>query len=127
MADTRRYHDRAEYIKRKVIERRKRLKQLSVEYKGGRCIYCGYHRCVEALEFHHQDETTKGFGLSSRGLTRAWKIVQRELDKCILVCANCHREIHAGLLQPLVETTGSEPVFAMTSRKLRQASKGKRR
>lgn len=71
---------------------------MAVARKGGKCKFCGYNRCIDALDFHHLEE--KGFGLSKDGVTRAWSKVEKELDKCVLVCANCHREIHAGLLQP---------------------------
>lgn len=83
-----------------VSKRRKKLKELSMEEKGGHCYYCGYAKCIGALEFHHIQENTKEFDLSTRGLTRSWEKIKDELKKCILVCANCHREIHAGLLQP---------------------------
>jgi len=62
-------------------------------------MVCGYRKFVGALDFHHIDEKTKQFDLSSRGLTRAWSRIQIELDKCVLLCANCHREIHAGIVQ----------------------------
>jgi len=70
---------------------------MAVEYKGGKCEVCGYDRCVEALEFHHRDLSEKEFGISAKGYSRSWKAVMKELDKCILVCANCHRELHAKL------------------------------
>lgn len=66
-----------------------------MEYKGGKCILCGYDRCLDALTFHHHGD--KGFGIGAQGHTRSWDRVRTELDECILVCANCHAEIHAGL------------------------------
>ena len=75
--------------------RRYHLKEKAVEYKGGKCEICGYNKCIEALDFHHLDPTQKEFGICKDGCTRSWKRVQEELDKCICVCANCHREIHA--------------------------------
>ena len=72
---------------------------MTVSYKGGRCVICGYDRCIEALEFHHLDPTQKDFGISSKGYTRSWGKVKEEADKCVLLCANCHREVHAGILQ----------------------------
>jgi hypothetical protein len=56
---------------------------------------CGYDRCLEALEFHHIASGEKDFGISARGHSRSWEKTRQELDKCILLCANCHREIHA--------------------------------
>lgn len=70
-----------------------------VEYKGGKCKLCGYKRTVAALELHHLDASKKLFGISGQGLTRSWKSVKAEADKCVLICANCHREVHAGLVQ----------------------------
>jgi len=82
---------------------------MSLEHKGKCCQICGYSRCPEALEFHHLDNSSKDFGISNKGYTRSWKKIKEELDKCILLCANCHREIHAGLQLPwetMVEKSG---------------------
>ena len=97
--DKRAYRDRAEYFIMAVARRRKKLKSMAIEYKGGKCFFCGYSKCPEALDFHHLDGNKKDFGLSSRGITRSWEKVKKEMDKCILVCANCHREIHSGVLK----------------------------
>lgn len=106
---TRTYADRREYLIKAVQRRRKELRRRAIESKGGRCQICGYDRCMEALEFHHLDSSQKDFGISSRGITRSWAKVQEELDKCVLLCANCHREVHAGLQLPretVVEKSG---------------------
>lgn len=103
MPETRRYADRREYLIQAVKKRRLFLRKKAVEYKGGQCTFCGYKREMSALEFHHLDDSQKDFGLSQKGLTRSWVRTKQELDKCILVCANCHREIHAGILQPSIE------------------------
>lgn len=81
-----------------VIKRRKKLKQKAIEYKGNKCQICGYDKCISALEFHHLDPAQKDFGISEDGFTRSWSKIQSELDKCICVCSNCHREIHYGLI-----------------------------
>ncbi len=78
-----------------VSKRRKALKQMAVDHMGGKCSRCGYDRCVEALQFHHTDPTKKDFGISAHGVTRSWAKIKLELDKCILVCGNCHMEIHS--------------------------------
>ena len=75
----------------KVLEDKNKLKL--VEYKGGKCEICGYDKCVDALEFHHLNPDEKEFGLSNVD-TRALSILKKEADKCILICSNCHREIH---------------------------------
>lgn len=100
MPDKRTYQDRAEYLKAAVSKRRKQNKARAIQMKGGSCILCGYNTCKAALEFHHVDETTKDFGLSLDKLSRSWKRIEKELSKCVLVCSNCHKEIHAGVVQP---------------------------
>lgn len=97
--EKRSYADRADYLKKAVAKRRRRVREMAVEYKGGKCQLCGYARCIGALEFHHPDPSKKDFGVSMDGLTRAWTKVKAEIEKCVLVCANCHREIHAGITQ----------------------------
>lgn len=104
MIDARKYADRAEYMKLAVVKRRKKLKQLSIDYLGGQCQMCGYKRCPAALDFHHKDESQKQFGISAKGYTRSWEAVKAELNGCYLLCANCHREAHAGILQLPSET-----------------------
>lgn len=81
---------RYEHIK----NRRKRIKQKAVSYKGGKCSICGYSKCIQALEFHHLDPNKKDFGVSSKWNSKSWEVIVAELDKCVLVCANCHRELH---------------------------------
>lgn len=76
---------------------RKRNKRAALDYKGNCCCYCGYDRCETALEFHHVNPEEKKFTISS-GLGRPWKTLKRELDKCVLLCCNCHRELHSGLI-----------------------------
>jgi hypothetical protein len=100
MPDRRTYADRAEYLKKAVASRRKKIRLMLVEYKGGKCELCGYMACIDALDLHHIEATTKDFGISSSGLTRSWEKNKAEADKCVLLCANCHREIHAGYKQP---------------------------
>jgi predicted HNH restriction endonuclease len=85
-------------MKTAVVKRRKKLKDMAIEYGGGKCQVCGYDRCKRALSFHHKEPSQKDFGLSSRGLTRSWEKTKIEIDKCILVCANCHMEIHEGMV-----------------------------
>ena len=79
-----------------VKKSRHSLKDMAVAYKGGRCVLCAYDKCQGALEFHHKDPEHKDFRISD-GVGRKWSAIIVEIDKCELVCANCHREIHAGL------------------------------
>lgn len=97
--ETRTYADRAEYLKAAVVKRRKKLRDMAVEYGGGKCQICGYKKCQRALCFHHKNPTEKDFGLSVRGLTRSWEKMRVELDKCVLLCSNCHMEVHDGMIK----------------------------
>ncbi len=97
--ETRTYADRAVYMREAVKKRRKKLREMARDYKGGKCQLCGYKKCSRALSFHHLDPKKKDFGVSSRGLTRSWIKLQEEIDKCILLCANCHMEVHDGITQ----------------------------
>jgi transposase len=82
----------------RVKKRRRVLKEMAVEYKGGCCQQCGYNKCLDSLHFHHLNPNEKDFGISQNGVTRSWEKIKEELDKCILVCGNCHGEIHAGFI-----------------------------
>lgn len=77
-----------------TLGRQRNFKKQMVDYKGGKCMKCGYDKCINALEFHHMNPQEKDFTLSHMKNYSFNKIVTDELDKCILVCANCHREIH---------------------------------
>ena len=65
---------------------------------GGCCTICGYDRYIGALQFHHRDSETKRFGIGNRGLTRSLDAVRAEASKCLLLCANCHSEVEAGIV-----------------------------
>jgi hypothetical protein len=77
-----------------VIERQRKMKHKCVIYKGGSCEICGYNKCDSALEFHHLDPSKKDFSISNMKKTTYNKKIELELDKCRLLCANCHREEH---------------------------------
>lgn len=101
MASTRPYYLRSREsrarLSRAVIENRRNKKKQAVAYKGGKCRVCPYDRCMGALQFHHLDPEEKDFNINRAG-TWAWSRLVKELDKCILVCANCHAEIHEGMV-----------------------------
>lgn len=73
----------------------KDLKIKGIEYLGGKCNLCGYHRCVGSLHFHHRDPNEKSLDWNTLR-HHNWERLKVELDKCDLVCANCHGEIHWG-------------------------------
>lgn len=53
---------------------------------------------IGALEFHHKDGE-KDFGIAAKGHTKSWERIKEELDKCVLVCSNCHKEIHGDVAE----------------------------
>jgi hypothetical protein len=77
-----------------TYDRLRRFKLACVTYKGGKCQKCEYNKCLGALDFHHIDPKEKDFGISKSGITKFSDKIMLELDKCILLCANCHRELH---------------------------------
>jgi transposase len=84
---------------RNVSAWRRRLKRRLVAEAGGACAHCNYDRCVAALQFHHIDPATKRFNLSLKGLARSYAEAHAEAQKCVLLCANCHAEVEAGVLR----------------------------
>lgn len=76
-----------------VDKNRKEHKIKAINYLGGKCKKCGYNRCPIALEFHHLDPSQKIFSISQIPHTRSWARIQEEIDKCELLCSNCHREV----------------------------------
>ena len=86
-------HPRKEQYKY-VKESRTRNKLRGLELLGGKCAVCGYDKCAQALEFHHIDPKEKSFSISTN-LNKAWKLLEIEFSKCVLLCANCHREVEA--------------------------------
>jgi len=87
-----RYHREG---KKKQSQHSRKVKQKALDYSGGSCLRCGYDRCKDALTFHHYEG--KDFKIS--GGSRGWTKVQKEVDRTVLVCHNCHHELHAGLWQ----------------------------
>jgi hypothetical protein len=83
----------------RVSDFRKRRKLQAVEYKGGHCQICGYSKSYYSMIFHHRDPKKKDFGLSYHMARnpKNWESIKKELDKCVLLCANCHGEVHQGI------------------------------
>ena len=79
-----------------VIDWRRRTKIKLVEYKGGKCQICDYNKSINALQFHHLNPSEKDFTISGKSLS--FERLKNEVDKCILVCSNCHSEIHEGIV-----------------------------
>ena len=89
-----------------VINRRRAVKAQLVQEAGGACVLCGFDGYVGALQFHHLDPVAKRFEIGGRGLTRAIDILREEARKCVLLCANCHAAVEAGVanLPPVPES-----------------------
>jgi 5-methylcytosine-specific restriction endonuclease McrA len=77
-----------------VSAKRRKNKLMLVEYKGGKCEICGYDKCIDALEFHHINPKEKEIPIGS-GDIKSFDKLKKEVDKCILVCSNCHKELHS--------------------------------
>lgn len=86
-----------------VSERRRQVKRQLVEEAGGRCRICGFDEHQAALQFHHRDRSTKAFHLSHQGMTRGIGRMREEASKCVLLCANCHALVEAGVRKVLDE------------------------
>ena len=78
-----------------AARRRKALREQAITYKGGSCRICGYSECLAALEFHHVESFGKEFNISDR--MTSFDAIRAELDKCVLLCCRCHREVHDGM------------------------------
>ena len=78
----------------RVARTRRKRKNDAVIYKGGSCYRCGYNKSNAALTFHHLDPKEKEFTISHKGKIRPWEELKKELDKCVLLCHNCHAEVH---------------------------------
>lgn len=80
-----------------VSKRRRQVKRILVEEAGGRCQLCGFNDHQSALQFHHLDPSEKSFHLSHQGMTRGIGQMREEAQKCVLLCANCHAMVEAGV------------------------------
>ena len=80
--------------------RRRNFKLELVKLRGSKCQVCGYDKCLPALDFHHVDKTKKSFSISNSFRLRGNKtIILEEIKKCVLLCSNCHHEVHEGLIE----------------------------
>jgi predicted Zn-ribbon and HTH transcriptional regulator len=92
---------------RKMYQGKRRAEQKSkaVNYKGSVCEKCGYSfECLEVYDFHHPDPTQKEIKIADWMGRSKWDKLKKELDKCVLLCANCHRIHHAELREAEYET-----------------------
>jgi hypothetical protein len=97
----------------KVKDWRQRTKERIILAMGGKCVCCGYDKCNWSLALHHLDPNEKDFGFGSiRANCKSWNKIVVELRKCVLVCHNCHGEIHHGLSKVPKECTMFDEDFA---------------
>jgi 5-methylcytosine-specific restriction endonuclease McrA len=83
----------------KTVARYKSYKLGYLALKGGCCQACGFDRYEGALEFHHIDPATKDDAIAKMMRHPSSPKILAELEKCILVCSNCHRMIHAEIIE----------------------------
>jgi len=76
----------------------KNMKKNIVFGFGGKCCVCGYDKCQDAFDLHHLDPKQKSFNISGFKIKNKQKIYD-ECEKCVMLCANCHREFHAGIVE----------------------------
>jgi hypothetical protein len=81
----------------RIVELRRETKRHAIASFGGVCLACRSAYAPAALEFHHPDASKKEFAISVDGIYRSWEKVQKELENCVMLCANCHAEVHAGV------------------------------
>ena len=86
-----------EQRKHRERKRSRERKAFVDSFKAKGCALCGYNKCMAALEFHHPEDNKK------IEISQCWSMeaIKKEIHKCTCVCANCHREIHAGLIEGL--------------------------
>ena len=82
-----------------TVARQKRVsmerKTLLIEMSGGCCSECGYKKNIAALQFHHLHPQNKTFNIDARKLSNTrWSSILEEWKKCVLLCSNCHIELH---------------------------------
>jgi hypothetical protein len=93
------YESNREYYLNKNVKKKKQNRDWYLEYKKDKsCLLCGESESV-CLDFHHRDETEKYTEISKmRYSTYSLKKIIEEIDKCVILCSNCHRKVHSGLI-----------------------------
>lgn len=77
-----------------TMDRKRIYKERLVEKFGNKCEKCGYDKCIGALEFHHVDPSTKDLNFKDIMRNASFEKMEKAVDGCILLCSNCHKEIH---------------------------------
>lgn len=111
----------------KQNERALKRKMELIEYKGGKCEKCGYDKNLSALEFHHINPSEKEFQIDSRHISNTSIVrLKKEINKCMLLCSNCHKEIHypkydKSNLDDLLETYKTNNIKILEDKKIKQS------
>ena len=87
-----------ETLKASQKKYKEKKRQVVNEARSSGCVVCGYNKCNEALDFHHVDSSTKDKSISDLLCSGSIDALKEEISKCVVLCANCHREHHAGQL-----------------------------
>ena len=105
-----------------ALKRQRKFKRQCVDYKGGKCQICNYDKFLGALEFHHTNPEQKDFSISQSKLWKFDEKIKKELDKCVMLCSNCHKEEHGkwddnwnmsiSSINDLVHPVGIEPTLS---------------
>jgi len=91
--------NRVQRVEQILAYKKRELDKFRAYKAAQKCVICGYCRCVEALDFHHCEGAEKEFTINE--MVRAhisFARVKKEIDKCCVLCANCHQEVHAGVI-----------------------------
>lgn len=88
---------------------RHKTKERIIRVLGSKCAICGYNKCQSALEVHHIDPSEKEFTIAEN-TNKSYFQISGELKKCVLLCANCHREYHAGLIEEELQSSFNEEI-----------------
>ena len=75
------------------LKQQKIVKQKCIDYLGGKCSICGYNKSPRALTFHHRSRKDKERNISKMIVNNSFEKIKKELDKCELLCFNCHMEL----------------------------------
>ncbi len=108
-------------LKCKIWYLRYTRRKWCVDYLGGKCENCDT-KDVECLEFHHKDPTKKDFMISAFYMS-AYENIKDELDKCNLLCSNCHKKAHRTHREDIIEYFKKHPLIT-TSKKIVRRGKG---